>query len=377
MQITEQEKRDAVGIELADILYRQHMILKCNETLHFTEEDAAADIFKTMAQEDEKNYRFIETAVANFGLRREPKNGTVALSDAFCETIEDHSTLPLEKLSAYLLLKQSQAMCSNMIHKAVQLSKADIKEALMPLDGVNAVLNKQIGELSSHLERTGVEWITGEAPSTGLFGRVRDAASHAMGGVLSKVAKPADEMIVLDVLKLDHRKTETLFQEIKDASNKHEAFDLYNQLKADLTAHSEAEEEVVYRHFLKIPELKRKLDDGWREHVKMRAILDSISHTRSDHTLFLSLIGDLENLVKHHVEEEEHEIFDLINQHSDPLELVRLSQEFLGQKLRVQESIRTNGINSPVSGMMKPFSAFNVDRDVASSQVSPSASVSV
>ncbi len=354
MQITEQEKRDAVGIELADILYRQSMILKCNETLHFTEADAVSEVFKSTAQEDEKNFRLIETAVGNFGLRREPKSGSVILTDAFCELIEDHLTLPIEKLSAYLLLKQNQAICSNLLHKSVQISKADIKAALAPLDGVHAILIRQLSELNAHLEQTGVEWITGEAPSTGFFGRVRDVAANALGGVMAKVAKPADEMLVLDILKIDHRKAEALFNEIRDSKDKYEAFDLFNQLKADITAHSEAEEETVYRRFLKIPELKKKLDDAWRDHVKMRAIIDSISHTKNNHNLFLSLVSDLENLVKHHVEEEEGEIFNLIRNNSDQIELVQLSHAFMQHKQKVQESISTHGINSPVSGMMKP-----------------------
>lgn len=354
MQITEQEKREAVGIELADIVYRQHMILRCNEALHFTEADAVTDDFRHLALEDEKIFRLIETALGSFGLRMEPKSGTLTMTEALCEVIEDASSLPLEKLSAYVLLKQSQVLGCHLVHKSGQLSKPDIKTALAPFEGIHASLSRQLTDLNSHLEQTGVEWITGESPSSGLLGRIRDAAGAAIGSVRGKVAKPGDEMNILELLKLDHRKVEMLFKEIKATSDRQDAYGLFNQLKADLTAHSEAEEETVYRPFLKYIDMKAQLDDAWREHVKIRAMLDELTHNRHDRKLFLLQLNHLQKLVDHHVKEEEGQVFDHIRRHAEESELIRLSQDFLAAKQFVQEALSANGINSPVSGMVRP-----------------------
>ncbi|MBC7531204.1 MAG: hemerythrin domain-containing protein [Oligoflexus sp.] len=368
MQITEREKRDSVGIELADVLYRQQMILQCNEILQFNDEEAVTPEFLNMGIEDEKNLRMIESAVSNFGLRMEPKGSTVMISEALCEVVRDSMALPLEKLSAYVLLKQNQVLCCHIIHKSTQISKPDIKAALAPFEGIYALFTKQLVNLNAHLEQTAVEWITGESPMSGIMGRIRDLAGAAIGTVMSKTAKSSDEMSVLDVLKLDHRKAEMLFKEIRKESNKQEGFAIFNQLKADLTTHSEAEEETVYRRFLQHPDMKRHLDDAWREHVKIRAMLDGLTGCRNDHKLFLHQLNDLQKLVDHHVNEEEGEIFDLIKKHADEAELIHLSQDFLRAKQTVQEAISSNGIDSPVSGMMKPLRS-------RSDHPSPSASV--
>lgn len=368
MQITEQEKREAVGIELADVLYRQQMISKCNHILRFNDEEAVTSDFRKMSVEDEKNLRMIESAVLNFGLRLEPKGSTVTISEALFEVVHDSTALPLEKLSAYVLLKQNQVLCCHIIHKSTQMSKPDIKTALAPFEGIYAAFAKQLDNLNAHLEQTAVEWITGESPMSGIMGRIRDVAGAAIGSVMNKTAKSSDEMSVLDVLRLDHRKVEALFKEIHSASEKQEAVAIFNQLKADLTAHSEAEEETVYRRFLQHPDMKRHLDDAWREHVKIRAMLDGLTLCRNDHKLFLHQLNDLQKLVDHHVSEEEGEVFDHIKKRADESELILLSQDFLRAKQFVQEIISHNGIDSPVSGMLKPLRS-------RSDRPSPSASV--
>ncbi len=359
MQLSEQEMREAIGSELADVLYRQKTIVRCNEALNLLEDDKVKDEFKNMAEEDEKNLRMIETVVSNFGIRVDPKPGSVKLADTIDEIISDPMSLPLEKLGSYTLIKQNQMMCSHLIHKSVQLAMADVKTAIAPFEGVYATFSRHSSMLTSFMERSGVEWLTGKEPVSGLVGRARDAVGAVAGAILSKTAKPADEMSVLNVLRLDHRKVDVLFNEIESAPDEQQAADLFHQLKADLTSHSIAEEETVYNQFQAFPDMKELMADAKHEHEDIRTLLDDATDVLNDQETFLDKIDELKTLVKHHVDQEENDVFSLIEKHSSDAERVQLSQVFLQAKQRIQENV---GVDDIIA------SAANEDTDLDSSR---------
>lgn len=338
MQLTEHDIREGIGSELADILHRQKAIVTFNQALNLSGSNVKEE-FRSMAEEDDKNLRMLETVIGSFGIRLQPNNAASTMVSAVARIIADEDATPIEKLGAYLLIKQNQMMCSHIVHKSVQLSKPDVKAAVGPFDGVYATFTKHVSELNMIMEKAGVEWITGTEPKLGLIGRARDAISTLAGAVMSKTAKPGDEKPIFDVLKLDHRKVEVLFKEIEGASDPVVANGIFEQLKADLTAHSIAEEETVYRAFEGLQDMKAKLGDADAEHEEIRSFLDDLTEVIGDREQFLDMLGELKDLVKHHVNEEEGEVFDLIAQHSSESQRIQLSQAFLLAKQKIQENI--------------------------------------
>jgi len=346
MQISEQDMREAIGSELADILHRQKTIVSCNELLHLLDDGKVKDEFRTMAEEDEKNLRMLDTVISNYGIRMEPKGAAVRIADAVTDVIGDSAALPLEKLGAYTLLKQNQMMYSHLVHKSVQEAAPDIKLALTPFDGVYATFSRHVADLTKYMERSAVEWFTGKELDVGIFGRARDAVSTVASMVMSKIAKPADEMSVLKILEMDHRKVEMLFKEIEGTEDQKKAIDLFHQLKADLTSHSIAEEKTVYARFQKASTMQQLLTDSQQEHEDMRSMLDEVTDVLNDRELFLDKVEDLHELVSQHVQMEEDEVFILIEKNSTEDELKLLSQSFLQEKQKIQKNVGVDEIIS-------------------------------
>lgn len=350
MEVSERERREMLASELADILYRQQAIVQCNEILNLTSSETQDEFLQAMVEEDEKNLRMIETVINSFGLRVAPKEMSKVMAGLLTSSVQNADFTPLEMMGLYILVKQNQMMCCHLVHKSAQVSAPDIKVALAPFAGVYASFSKHVAQLTVMMEKFGVEFITGEKPASGLFGRLRDAMATAAGAVLSKAGKPGDEMNVMTVLTMEHRKVDALFGEIEASGDFERALDLFTQLKADLTAHSIAEEDTVYAFFKQFADARENFEQAHDEHLKLRSLLDEISYlaNKRDEDPFYEKVDDLRSVVRHHVNEEESKIFSLIRVHSDEATQIRLCQDFLAEKREIQLNVGLDDVVASV-----------------------------
>ena len=89
---------------------------------------------------------------------------------------------------------------------------------------------------------------------------------------------------------------------------------------------------------------------------------DEISDVIDDRETFLDRIDDLQQLVKHHVDEEENQAFPLMKKNSSEEVLMEMSRDFMEAKKRIQENV---GVDEIIA------SAANGDAsDVSSTQAS-------
>jgi hemerythrin superfamily protein len=349
--LSEQEKRLNLAGELADIEWRQRAIVQWNSRLRslLPNMKDGRETLEKIAEEDEKNLRMLETVMTSFGVRVEPKAFTKGFTDLVSQRMADNSAPAVEKLGAYALVKQNQAMCSTLAHKIAQVCKLDVKEALGLFAGVETSMVKQVGQISELMEKASVILMTGEEPVGGVTGRLRDAAVSVAGAVINTVGKPADEMNVLNVLKMDHLKVRTLFKEIEKAVAPLDKNDLFYQLRLDLLSHSEAEEQCVYRYCQQFRDVKELFDESWSEHDEMRSILDVISNVEAGTQVFQDRIKDLQTIVQAHVDKEEDEIFKVIRSKVDDVELVRMAQDFISRKAHIQRALSPHIVSGAVS----------------------------
>lgn len=351
MDISERDKREGIASELSDLHHRQEAIIQCNEFLRFGRSDPIEDKFRSMASEDEKLLRLVDGVITSFGLRVPPRSGAMAMADFTLEQLQEESSLPLEQLRFYALMKQSQMISCHLLHKSAQVSDADIKLALSPLEDVYALYVRQFANLSRYIEDFGVEWITGEKPQSGLLGRARDAYATVSHAVTARSAKPNEEKSIVLVLGAEHRKIEALFDEILGAETLSRSRDLYVQLKADLTAHSIAEEEFVYAHFLGSPWMRDKVIQAQREHEVLRNLMDEVSYAGAREEMFAERLENLKTHVDQHIREEESEMFRLMEKTASEAELIRLSESFLREKKAIQINIGTDPVVSSLANI--------------------------
>jgi hypothetical protein len=115
----------------------------------------------------------------------------------------------------------------------------------------------------------------------------------------------------LQLLKADHEEVKVLFDEFEDTDDPRERIVVADRLKGLLTVHATIEEELFY------PALREALDDDDRrlleeatvEHETARELIAKLESASPDDARYAALVKVLGEYVRHHVEEEEDEVF--------------------------------------------------------------------
>jgi hemerythrin superfamily protein len=110
----------------------------------------------------------------------------------------------------------------------------------------------------------------------------------------------------------------------------------FAQFAEELTAHSRAEEKVLYARLRKSEEGKDEALEGAVEHEVADRLIDDLkrnSNTQSDE--WSARCGVLQELLEHHIEEEEDEMFKTARKLLDAKALEEMGDEFLAEKTRL------------------------------------------
>ncbi len=124
-------------------------------------------------------------------------------------------------------------------------------------------------------------------------------------------------MNAITLLKADHNAVQGLLQQIKclDESAHGQRRELFRQIDKELTLHSKIEETIFY------PALKQKASfsddddatqevlEAYEEHANVKSMLQRLESTDAADETYNAKLQVLSELVKHHVHEEEHEMF--------------------------------------------------------------------
>lgn len=146
-------------------------------------------------------------------------------------------------------------------------------------------------------------------------------------------------MNILDLIKTDHRKVESLFAEIDKSDAPHKLQTLFNQLYKELSIHTEAEELTLYPALREYEDTDDLLEEAEEEHTEAKELLEEIKSLNPSSSEFKERISELKNAVQHHVQEEENNIFSVVRECMDKSELNQLGTEFTEAKSRLQQEI--------------------------------------
>jgi hemerythrin superfamily protein len=140
-----------------------------------------------------------------------------------------------------------------------------------------------------------------------------------------------DALDVVDLLERDHRDVEAIFGELeKPGTNPQRRRDLVHVVIAELMRHSAAEEQHLYpavREYL--PGGDRMADHEIAEHARAEAVMSQLMKLEATDDTFEHLLAKLISDVRHHVREEEQELFPRLRAGCDRTTLVALGEKVL------------------------------------------------
>lgn len=118
-------------------------------------------------------------------------------------------------------------------------------------------------------------------------------------------------MNAIDLLKNDHRRVSEMIERLEHPNLQAVNVEMFEQLKDALETHTRMEERVFYPELEDEDETRRLIEESYREHHQVDEILARLDGMK-DQTLsdgWAASFNELKRSVKHHVTEEEQELF--------------------------------------------------------------------
>ena len=145
---------------------------------------------------------------------------------------------------------------------------------------------------------------------------------------------------IYNLLHTDHETVAALFQKMEAAEDTATRERLLGTLKEELLVHSQAEDLVFYRP-LKESEASRELIlEAEEEHRIVTRVLGELERLSAENERWAARLTVLKELVEHHVEEEEGEMFKRAKILFDRTQERELGTAFLEQKKLVLAEMR-------------------------------------
>lgn len=150
-------------------------------------------------------------------------------------------------------------------------------------------------------------------------------------------------MNAIDLLKEDHDRVDKLFQKVK-ATEEGEHQELFEMIKEELDIHAHIEEVIFYPRLKEEgdEELKKIVLEGVEEHRQVKMFLKELSALADDSEKFEPKLKVVMENVEHHVQEEEGEMFKMVEEQFDASVLEELGAEMEKEKATFKKSYKAS-----------------------------------
>ena len=147
-------------------------------------------------------------------------------------------------------------------------------------------------------------------------------------------------MNIFEALRLDHDKqrelADALIETHGDSKTRKQ---LFTALKAELNAHAIAEERQFYTFLLNNDLTQEKARHGIAEHHEMDELIEALEQTEPTSSGWLTQAKHLAHRIHHHLDEEEHEFFQLAGKVFNENEKITLAQEYIDERDEALDSV--------------------------------------
>jgi hemerythrin-like domain-containing protein len=151
------------------------------------------------------------------------------------------------------------------------------------------------------------------------------------------------------LLESQHRKVEALFKKLENGRS--DPVTVLEELANSLAAHMAIEQEIFYP---KVKEIDSDvINESFEEHAVAELALKRLLMTDPEEEAFMARVTTLKELIEHHVEEEEQELFPAVEKKVDEDELNQLGK---AMKARFEEVLEAGFAAAVPKGMAKTSS---------------------
>ena len=153
--------------------------------------------------------------------------------------------------------------------------------------------------------------------------------------ILSFGTDASEEPNIVEQLRKDHEKVKMLFREFEGAEEAGEKQHIVHEAITELALHALAEEKVFYPALRKdSPDAASHLDESFEEHHVMKFLIGELKEMSPDDARFDAKFTVLTENVKHHIKEEEAELF--ARARTGHLDLAELGKALMAAKASIQ-----------------------------------------
>jgi hypothetical protein len=162
-----------------------------------------------------------------------------------------------------------------------------------------------------------------------------------------------DHEDVRSLLMKDHDEAKAVAKQMHEATTAARRMALLAKLKPALTAHSRAEERVVYNALLRVRSDDPShvlADEGYVEHSLLDELLTTLSSTDAGADRWKANAKVLDELLEHHTAEEQSDVFAKLGDHFERDKLEAMGTQFLREKAAVLREIKSPSRKSSTRG---------------------------
>lgn len=141
---------------------------------------------------------------------------------------------------------------------------------------------------------------------------------------------PQKSKEAITLLRADHKLVNDLFDEYEKTRSATKKKSLVKQICTELTIHAQIEEEIFYPAAKKALRDKELIPEATVEHATLKDLIAQVEGVEPDGEMYDAKIKVLSEYVKHHVKEEQNEIFPKVK--ASNLDLVELGAQLTERK---------------------------------------------
>lgn len=136
-------------------------------------------------------------------------------------------------------------------------------------------------------------------------------------------------MNIFEALREDHEIQRTLIDKLVNTSGDNDLRkNMFNKLKHELAIHADAEERFFYVPLIEKDLTQQKARHSIAEHHEMDELVEKLENTDMSSSAWLVHMKQLAHQVEHHLDEEEHEVFQMAGKALQANSKTDLAQEY-------------------------------------------------